>query len=64
MKKHIQTIVLFSILTVTASAYSSCNSATTSSNAKYHCPMECNNDSTYTGPGKCATCEMDLEVRK
>lgn len=27
----------------------------------YQCPMDCENGKTYTKPGQCAVCEMDLE---
>lgn len=37
--------------------------ATESSDAKtYACPMECEGEKTYTEPGQCPECKMDLEV--
>ena len=27
----------------------------------YYCPMKCEGDKTYSKPGKCPVCEMDLE---
>lgn len=27
---------------------------------KYQCPMKCEGEKTYTAPGKCPQCQMDL----
>ena len=32
--------------------------------AEYICPMDCEKGKTYDAAGKCATCEMDLVVKK
>lgn len=32
--------------------------------ANYQCPMKCEGDKTYTEPGKCPKCGMDLEELK
>jgi hypothetical protein len=29
--------------------------------AVYQCPMKCEGDKTYSEPGKCPKCEMDLK---
>ena len=32
--------------------------------AVYQCPMNCENGKSYTEPGKCPVCKMDLKEKK
>ena len=34
-----------------------------SKTATYICPMDCEKGKTYTAPGKCPVCGMDLELK-
>lgn len=64
-------LFLFSALALTFS-FTACNDdggrnnkdATESGqeqNAEYQCPMKCEGDKTYSVPGECPVCNMELE---
>jgi Cu2+-exporting ATPase len=42
----------------------STSSVQSSEQKTYQCPMKCEGDKTYTKPGKCPKCSMDLELKK
>lgn len=35
--------------------------ASDTASVKYHCPMNCQGDTSYTTAGQCPVCKMDLE---
>lgn len=35
--------------------------ASDTASLKYHCPMNCQGDTSYTTAGQCPVCNMDLE---
>ncbi len=45
-----------------AASFSSCNNSTKTqtAEAKYQCPMNCEEGKTYDKPGQCPVCNMDL----
>lgn len=57
----------FALLMVSATlAVSSCNNNKAAENEQltevYACPMDCEKGKTYSEPGQCPVCEMDLQL--
>lgn len=68
MKKLAQSAAFFAALTLGSFAFVACNSAdkteeetTEMAAAAYACPMDCEDGKTYTEPGTCPVCGMDLK---
>ncbi len=55
------TIKIMSGIVLVSGLFIGC-SQSTNDQTKYQCPMKCEGvDTTYTKPGKCPVCKMDLK---
>ncbi len=72
MKNLAKNATIIAILTISAFAFTACGNAesndttnteetTEVAEATYACPMDCEKGKTYSEPGSCPVCGMDLK---
>ena len=65
-------ILMLAVVAVVSFTFTSCKNdkkeetktEQTASNELYQCPMDCEDGKSYTEPGTCPVCKMDLKAKK
>ena len=54
-------LLMMTAITTSCSGSEKENTEQTNESGTYQCPMKCEGDKTYSQPGQCPVCNMDLE---
>jgi len=70
MKKTLL-VLSFAVMAIFSASFTACDCEDSASNdakteqvaeAQYQCPMKCEGDKTYSEPGECPKCGMDIKL--